>query len=457
MVFDSPAFDSPSFDSSTFDSGDLDARDFLSPGPGARGVEDEIESAARIVAREALSAGIQISFSPVADVHSNPNNPIISTRAFGTDPSTVARRARAYIRGCHGVGLLSTAKHFPGHGDTESDSHTEVPVVNKSIHDLERTEFLPFSEAISEGVDLVMTAHVAFPSIDPTGAIATSSSEVLTALLRNSMGFKGVIITDSLLMAGAGNEIDGSGYAQMIRAGVDILLDVAEPRTVISQLEEEVRTGRLAEDIVYQSFERVWALKNRLLDRFGPSIFTDPDGMVTVTAEERVCHQLVADKIASRACHIRSGSISDVRLSRDGMCIVHVCPRPGYSDPTVGSVESMFSGAFDGLSFFSAFPDLIDESDFSEEILGCARQASGVVIMITAKPAAWQKFGITSSQALLITALLDLPGCVLAFTGFPVGEIDEESAALSLCLYSDTSPSLRALVLILSDIVDRTA
>ena len=439
-------------------------------------VRENIQAAARIIAREALSAGIQISFAPVADVHSNPNNPIISTRAFGKDPSTVGGRVRAYIRGCQDIGLLTTAKHFPGHGDTDTDSHAEVPVLDKSILDLEQTEFPPFIDAISEGVDLIMTAHVAYPAVDPTGEIATASHAILTDLLRNRMAFRGAIISDSLLMAAAGQDVDGSRAAgqdvdgsraagqdvdgsraaEMIRAGVNILLDVADPPALILQIEEEVRAGRLAEHLVYQAFERVWALKTGLLDRFGPEIFSDPGRVVPVGAEERVSNQIFADDIASRACHIRSGSVSNARISRNGLCVVHVCPRPVYSDPAMESVEVIFSESFADLSFINAFPDMFDGPEFSAEILARARQSTGIVVLVTAKPAAWQKFGVTPEQTALIDSVLALHGSVLVFTGSPVEEISEDRAALSFCLYSDTVPSLRALVARLSAIADQT-
>ena len=242
----------------------------------------------------------------------------------------------------------------------------------------------------------------------------------------------------------------------MIRAGVNILLDVADPPALILQIEEEVRAGRLAEHLVYQAFERVWALKTGLLDRFGPEIFSDPGSVVRVGAEERVSNQIFADDIASRACHIRSGSVSNARISRNGLCVVHVCPRPVYSDPAMESVEVIFSESFADLSFINAFPDMFDGPEFSAEILARARQSTGIVVLVTAKPAAWQKFGVTPEQTALIDSVLALHGSVLVFTGSPVEEISEDRAALSFCLYSDTVPSLRALVARLSAIADQT-
>ncbi|MBT6598134.1 MAG: hypothetical protein HOB33_03690, partial [Bacteroidetes Order II. Incertae sedis bacterium] len=146
--------------------------------------EDLLEASARAAAREALAAGLHISFSPVADINSNPRNPIISTRAFGSTPETVSRLLRAYLRGCRAEGLFATAKHFPGHGDTDVDSHEALPIVDRSRSHMDELELAPFKTAISSGVSLMMTAHVSYPSLAPTGMEATRSRSIMTDLLR---------------------------------------------------------------------------------------------------------------------------------------------------------------------------------------------------------------------------------------------------------------------------------
>ncbi|MGI9175988.1 MAG: glycoside hydrolase family 3 N-terminal domain-containing protein, partial [Rhodothermales bacterium] len=141
------------------------------------------EASAGASAREALAGGIHVTFSPVADVNTNARNPIIATRAFGSKPEEVARLVQAYLRGCQKEGILTTAKHFPGHGSTQEDSHAELPVVKSARRELEAVDLLPFRAAIEADVDLMMTAHVAFPALDERGLPATLSRPILHDLL----------------------------------------------------------------------------------------------------------------------------------------------------------------------------------------------------------------------------------------------------------------------------------
>ncbi len=151
------------------------------------------------VARQCKEIGVQINFAPVADVDVNPRNPVINTRSFGGDPRNVAQKVVAYARGLEDGGVLSVCKHFPGHGDTEVDSHLGLPSLNHDLNRLKSTELVPFQTAINNGVDMVMTAHIMLPQIDKEYP-ATMSKKILTDLLRDEMGYKGVIITDDLEM-----------------------------------------------------------------------------------------------------------------------------------------------------------------------------------------------------------------------------------------------------------------
>src|SRR5690242_21161948 len=159
----------------------------------------------RAIAQEGRAVGIHINFAPVVDVNNNPANPVINTRSFGEDPQRVARLSALFVRGANGGGQLATAKHFPGHGDTDVDSHVGLPIVSASMARLEQVELVPFKAAIEAGASLVMTAHIALPAVQGDSSTpATLSPRIITGLLRDTLGFRGVAITDAMTMEGVG-------------------------------------------------------------------------------------------------------------------------------------------------------------------------------------------------------------------------------------------------------------
>src|SRR5262249_23221885 len=197
---------------------------------------------------------------------SNPRNPIINTRAFSKDAQTAAALTRAYVHAAEEEGLFTTAKHFPGHGDTERDSHDSLPSLPFSVDQLRTRELIPFQAAIDAGCALVMTAHVAFPAIDSSGAPATLSRVILQDLLRDEMGFKGVVCSDSLLMAGVRGQFEREEEMSLavLNAGVDLLLDLEEPVRSIDYLCDCVDASKLTVERVDEALERLWALKRRM-------------------------------------------------------------------------------------------------------------------------------------------------------------------------------------------------
>ncbi len=221
---------------------------------------------ARITAAEARAVGVHLNFAPVLDVNSNPANPIINTRAFGEDPRRVAELGAAYIQGARAGGILTTAKHFPGHGDTESDSHLDLPAVVADRARLDTLELVPFVRAIAEGVDAVMTAHVAVPAmLGPEGPPATFSPRFLTGLLREEMGFQGLLFTDALRM-GAITDRFGGGEAAVLalEAGADVILIPADVGEALRHLVEAVETGRVTRERVDASVRRILEAKARV-------------------------------------------------------------------------------------------------------------------------------------------------------------------------------------------------
>ena len=195
-------------------------------------------------------------FAPVADLDVVPENPIVQTRAFGAEPQRVATMVRNWVEGCQAAGALACAKHFPGHGRTTVDSHVTLPVVDASRETLEGEDLVPFGIAVEAGVASLMTAHVAFPGLDPEGLPATLSSRILGDL-RGRLGFDGLVVTDALIMDGAlVGRRESDAALEAIRAGVDVLLYPNDPRRVCDALEQAVGAGTLPRDRLAQSLKR---------------------------------------------------------------------------------------------------------------------------------------------------------------------------------------------------------
>ncbi|MGQ9801755.1 MAG: glycoside hydrolase family 3 N-terminal domain-containing protein [Candidatus Saccharicenans sp.] len=233
---------------------------------GAADSEELAYEMGRITAIEGRALGIHMTYAPVVDVNINPDNPIINTRSVGEDPEQVARITRAFIKGCQSHGMMATAKHFPGHGDTDQDSHSLLPVIRADQERLKRVELYPFQAAIEAGVESIMTAHLYLPALEPEeGLPATLSPRILTGLLRQQMGFKGLIVTDALEMRGiTGYFGDEEAALRALQAGVDLLLLPLDPVRVIERLTRAVRDSELPLSRVEESLRRVLLAKTRL-------------------------------------------------------------------------------------------------------------------------------------------------------------------------------------------------
>lgn len=223
---------------------------------------DAVRRAARLTAREARTMGVSWDYAPVCDVDLLPENPIIGTRAFGTSAGRVASAASAWIKACQGEGVLACAKHFPGHGRTAADSHLELPVVSATRAELSDVDLIPFRAAIEAGVASIMTAHVAYPALDASGLPATLSREILQWLLRQQLGYDGLVVTDSLVMAGAvAGRSEGEAAIAAINAGCDLLLYPADfegvARTLAAALERRELRAENVQDALRR--RRKWA------------------------------------------------------------------------------------------------------------------------------------------------------------------------------------------------------
>lgn len=227
--------------------------------------EEGAATIAYLAGLELRRAGVHINFSPVLDVNSNPHNPIIGVRSFGSDPASVTRMGGALINGFKAADIVSVVKHFPGHGDTSADSHYDVPVVRASYSQLQKIHLAPFEAAVKQGVPGVMTGHILYPALDNKN-VATFSRPILQDLLRGTMGFKGLIVTDSLDMKSATSYCTIPGCAvRALESGADMILlgRYIKPVSVFSQVWREVQAKHL-ESAVEDAARKVFDLKKQM-------------------------------------------------------------------------------------------------------------------------------------------------------------------------------------------------
>lgn len=219
----------------------------------------------KLTAEEGRALGIHIAYAPVLDVNNNPANPVINTRSYGEDPRLVARLGSAFIRGLQSNGMIATGKHFPGHGDTEVNSHLALPVVTVSRSRLDSVELIPFKAAVNSGVGAIMTFHGSMPALDSSGVPGTLSSKVLTGLLRNELQFKGIIISDAMDMRGV---LDQYGAVEAVKravaAGIDVLIQPLNVTQTIDAVVAGVNEGRYTEKRLDESVRRILVTKATL-------------------------------------------------------------------------------------------------------------------------------------------------------------------------------------------------
>jgi len=399
---------------------------------------DEAEKAAHEFARltglAARANGIHISFSPVADVNVDPRNPIIATRAFGAHAEEVGRLVAASVAGYKAGGILSTAKHFPGHGNTHEDSHHALPTVTASREEMLACELIPFQKAIAGRVPLVMTAHVRYPGLDPSGVPATLSQPILMDLLRDTLGYQGVVASDSLLMEGVKSQCKSGGELALkaILAGVDLLLDVEDPLETLAALETAVSEERLSLERVEEAFQRVGNLRQQLppLDANREEIREQSHTLAKRVARDSI-RQISADKPL-------------LPFSSDkSLCAVLLRPHQSHLDPTEQPLGAALRSLFADCQYFELGPGATP--DEYARVLEIAKNSAQVLISQIVKPAAWHRFGLLPDQDALVKQLTKSRDCVLASLGTPESLQAYPEARVRLCAYSDVPLSQQAL------------
>jgi beta-N-acetylhexosaminidase len=278
---------------------------------GAAGDEHLAFEAGRVTAIEGRAMGVHVNFAPVADVNNNARNPVINTRSFGEDPARVSAMVGAYVRGLQQGGMLATVKHFPGHGDTETDSHLGLPLISHPRDRLTALELPPFRAGLAAGASAVMVAHIALPALDAENTPATFSRAVITDLLRRDLAFNGLIVTDSMKMdAITRMATPGEAAVRAVRAGADLVLDSPDPVAAFTALKAAVADGQIRREQIDRSVGRVLRAKASLGLHKKRAVVIDS---VAVSVGGRQ-HQAIARTISERSLTLIKDEASRVPL-----------------------------------------------------------------------------------------------------------------------------------------------
>ena len=406
---------------------------------GAVGSPELAQKAGAVLGQELASVGVNVNYAPVCDVNINSQNPVIGIRSFGENPEDVALLAGAMIEGIQSTGVVAVAKHFPGHGDTDADSHHGLPSVPHSLERLRQVEFPPFRTAIAANVKMIMTAHLALPAIDgPSAPPATLSGNILQGLLREELGFKGVIITDAMDMQAIrqGDSL-GEDALRAVTAGADLLLLTSkseDQRRVYESLQLALHKGKLEAKTANASVERILALKRWLENRPQPDL----------SVIGCVAHRAVADEVAERSITLVRDNLAllPLRLKPD-QHIATIVPKPIDLTPADTSsyvVPGLAIAMRDHHSNIDEY--LIPYAPGVQEIAGLIERLRNYDLIILCTLNAYASV----EQAELVRQVLKLgiPTVVVA-ARLPYDLVAFPEAGTFICTYSILEPSMQAL------------
>ena len=425
----------------------------------------------RITAEESRAIGVQWNFFPDADVNSNPANPIINTRSFGEDPQQVAAMVRAYIDGAHAGGLLTTAKHFPGHGDTDTDTHLATARINQNLQHVETIELVPFKAAIAGGVDAVMVGHLSVPALDAdANRVATISPRIVDGLLKRDLKFEGLVVTDAMDMNGLtklfgyGSDAAGRAAVAAVKAGNDMILIPSDLEGSYEGILKAVKRREISQARIDQSVRKVLRMKASV--GLNKARLVDIDTMkLTIAKPENL----------SRAQEIADASVTLVRDNRQTLplqakSVGTTAPHAAYqkSEEVRGRQLAVIvtddsrgeSGRFFDQQIRRRSPEMrtiwIDDRNavgMTSTVLQAVQQAEKVVVAIYAIPSAGRvKFengqfraspDLSDAPAALVKSILQeaAPRTVVVAMGNPYLAQDFPEVQTYLCSYSNAQVS----------------
>jgi beta-N-acetylhexosaminidase len=408
---------------------------------GATGEPLDAYSVGRAAALEGRAVGIHVNFAPDADVNNNPLNPIINTRSFGEDPAVVGRLVAAFVRGLREHGMLATLKHFPGHGDTETDSHIGLPTIRAGYARLDSIELVPFRAGIAAGADVVMSAHIAFPAVTGDSEAGTLSPAVMNAMLRDSLAFRGLVVTDALTMGAIVSKYGaGEATVRAFLAGSDLLLMPADPDSAILAMMWALDMGRVSTARLDASVRRVLEIKQRL------GLFTRrtvPLDSIPYAVGGRKLRESAEDVAARSVTLVRDTTLAlrGLRVTRQRVALI------AYGDELndyVGQrMAEVLRAAGDTVSFFRLWPSSGTLSyDSARATIG---RAPTVVFAANVRPVSWRgNIALPDSLARLIQATDSARPTILVSLGSPYLLNQTPSARSYLLAWSGSRVSERA-------------
>jgi beta-glucosidase-like glycosyl hydrolase len=404
------------------------------------------------IARETRLLGVHQNYSPVCDVNNNPNNPIINVRSFGEDPLLVSRMSEAMIKGLQDGKVIATAKHFPGHGDTDIDSHNDLPQLNFTMDRMNSIELVPFKNAIEYGVISVMIAHLAFPELESQPNIPASlSPAIVQDLLIDKMNFKGLVVTDALNMKGITKYFSTSEVAVMcVNAGIDLILMPLDEVTTVNAIESAVKSGQISEERINRSAEKILKVKE-WLGLFQHKEVQEADVYKSVnTIEANDLAQQIADESITLVKD--DDNIMPVKNNTEGKTAFVIISEGGDLDNT-DYLKTIAPDYFKGCGFYTA-----TSSSMDSELKGSMNSLSGydnIIVTIYAKVRfGTGKISISSANIDLVNRLKAAgKNLTVISLGNPYLLKEFPSIPSYICAYGDSDYAIKAALKAISGVV----